>query len=184
MNRLGVVILALLTSFSLASDSAGEEGAPSLLSELTGAWTFDLDYIGEYLRKGAQMQEAWCGYSWPEAEIRRRERWMLDDAAKKGPPLVWEFRSVTDTVSELRISNNSGERKSKRISDCKIEEANIFACRQGSSSAEGPLYLRYDGQFLFVMVKMTPDMMSCAVKNRTPPAMWIAGVKFKRAVVQ
>lgn len=183
MSRPAIVILFTLTSFLLSLDCAADDPPRNLLPALAGTWTFDLDYIGEYLRKGAQLQEAWCGYGWSEDEIKRREKYLRNDATRNGPPLLWEFRDVDGDVSDLTIVNNKGESESRHVSGCRIEEADIFRCKQENSDPEDePLLLRYDDHYLYAMLKMTPDMMSCQVKNRTPAEVWIAAIRFKRVV--
>ena len=180
------IIFSILFDFSslysnenaLATDQ--NEQIQTMLLELVGTWVYDLDFVGEYLRKGAELQKKWCGYSWPESEIKRREKFIRTDAARNGCPLIYIISYLGGDSLELKIENNRHEKKVKIIYECKRQQPNLFVCKQ-SPPSDQPFVFRYDGQYFYLMLKMTPNMMKCQVKSSKPSEVWIAVVRFKRS---
>jgi hypothetical protein len=171
----------MVYSVSGSADKLADVSEPittDILHEMVGTWVYDLDFIDEYLRRGAEVQRLWCGYGWPEDEIKRRGDYLRANAAQKGPPLVWHIRDLGEGSLELRTENNDNGSKTKVISGCRKQKNQAYVCQQSQDSE--PLTFRFDGGLLSVMLRLTPDMMSCQLRSTSPNEIWMTAIRFKR----
>jgi hypothetical protein len=162
------------------STTVNTEETIETLNRLVGKWVFDVDFSGEYLRKGAELQKRWCGHGWTESEIARREKNVRNDAIQNGPPVTYDFREISIGSLEVKMLNNRNESKVKVISSCEKQSGNTFSCKD-SLSSEQRFVFRTDGEFLFIMVRLTPDMMNCDLKSTSPKEVWIDVMRLKKA---
>jgi hypothetical protein len=166
------------TSNVSSAENPGE--VQTLLHNMVGKWTFDMDFVAEYLRKGSEIQKVWCGYGWSEEEILKREKFIRDDAIKNGPLVVYHITHIAGDSLKLRIENNEKETKTKIIYQCRKQNSDMYVCKQ-SPTSDQPFVFRFDGKYIYMMLKMTPDMMNCEIKSTSPSEIWIAVLRLLKS---
>ena len=158
----------------------GSENVSSLLHEIVGTWVYDIDYFHEYLQKGSEMQRMWCGYGWSDDEIKVRENAARAMAAKTGPSVTYFISSLGGDSLKVRIVNDEKKEMLKIVTNWRMVGSDILTGTQ-SLNPDLPVSLRLDGEYLYPMIRMTPDKMSCKVVSTKPAEIWFASMRLKRA---
>jgi hypothetical protein len=152
------------------------------INAICGTWTFDADYVEEYLREGANLQKKWCGTGWSESEILKRKKTVIDDMKKNGA-IIYTFNLISGDSLEWKI-NGPDEKKNKVIYSIEKIDSVMFSYKEYPQT-ENVINssIKWDGKYLYMMMKLTPSLMNCTVISNDPPYAW-TGLRFKRQILK
>ena len=172
-----LLLFILIRPNLLLSDE--NDSINSIFSEIVGTWYFDLDYVHTYLKYGSDLQKQWCGYSWSDDEIKKREDFVRKDFEKNGYLLIYNFSFTEANNIRLNIKNSDNKEIDKILHSCKKQNEDIYVCKQNPNMNE-PFYFKFDKKYLFLVVRMTPDKMNCSLISNEPSEYWLSVVRFKK----
>lgn len=175
-----LVSVGVLIAIGGLCNIARGQNMNDVLSKMKGRWVVDTDFMHEYFRQGSRIQEAWCGAGWSEEEIARRISVVQNAFAKTRIP-VWDFSEVSEGRLLWKVFGQTDE-STRTIYGCKVHHDDIFVCDRSPPIPEkyGKDMFRFDGEYLFAVIRMTPDEMQCELRSTSPSEVWIAPFRMKR----
>ncbi len=142
--------------------------------DLTGTWQSNFQspaaqmHVREYLTRGRQLQEQWCGFAWPASEIDRRL-----SVISRGR-LKWEIEKTAGGRAYWRTtSNESGRSKRDLLAYCENRPDAILKCKilcpsEDAACRPGDLFLRVEARRLYLLTPMRKSEMQCEGANVPP----------------
>ncbi len=161
-----LVVCLILVCYGVV---AAQEVPSPVVPDLSGVWQSDLSaadaqrHIRAYLAQGRELQLKWCGFAWPESEIDRRVAIIVKSSLK------WEISATEGNKAFLRRATNETGRVITDIFRSCGTQGDMIKCKvcpiDGSSCNPDDVYLRLDGQRLYLIAPVRKSQMQCPKRD-------------------
>jgi hypothetical protein len=167
LARLPVLVICILAAGLLAAQEPARDPL-----DVSGTWLSDSSHTREYLMKGRELQLKWCAFAWPESEVDRRVQ-------TTGAFFVrFDLSQMGADRYQQKIFNENGYVRTVELTGCSLGKDGRISCQ---STTQGPFYMRRDGRYLMMDLKIRKSGMQCPKANEPPDEeTWITPVRMTR----